>query len=95
MGVVSAAVALLLPKSDQVRFVPALNSTGSASLVFDGWDGSQGKASTLASSLLTGGTSAFSLAPARANWRRKDGRAHSLQCDNDNGDMPGQYLSRS
>jgi hypothetical protein len=67
IGAVSAGQALLLPASYRVRFVPALNWIGQASLIFTGWDGSQGKAGGSASTLPAGGTTAFSLAPAQAN----------------------------
>ncbi len=66
-GTVSAEQSLLLPENDQIRFVPGLNGVGQASLVFVGWDGSQGKAGGLAATTVVGGTTAFSLAPAQVN----------------------------
>ncbi len=67
VGSVSAGQALLLPASYQVRFVPALHWTGHASIIFIAWDGSQGQAGGFASTAQSGGTSAFSLAPAEGN----------------------------
>jgi hypothetical protein len=64
---VSATRALLLPGSYQIRFVPALHSTSSGSIIFYAWDGNTGKAGGLASTAASGGTTAFSLAPAQDN----------------------------
>jgi uncharacterized repeat protein (TIGR01451 family) len=61
LGNQSQSQALLLPGSDSLRFVPATNSTGSASLFFVAWDGSQGTAGKLTSIATSGGTTPFSV----------------------------------
>jgi RHS repeat-associated protein len=66
MGSVSQSQALLLPATDQVRFVPALHWTGQASMTYFAWDGSQGSAGSKVKITTTGGATAFSFNSAYA-----------------------------
>ena len=57
---VSVTQALLLPGGDSLRFMPAANWSGPASLLFLAWDGSQGKAGGVADVSSAGDTTPFS-----------------------------------
>ena len=60
---VSSASALLLPSNASLRLLAA-NQIGAATLMFDGWDLTQGSAGQLFNIVNIGGASAFSAAPA-------------------------------
>ena len=60
VGSVSQSAALLLPKSDSVRFEPAPNSTGTAQFSFFAWNGSEGTAGSEFNITATGGATPFS-----------------------------------
>ncbi len=60
MGTVSASLARLLASTAKVRFVPATNQNGPATLTYRAWDLTAGKSGTLFSITATGGASAFS-----------------------------------
>jgi hypothetical protein len=63
----SAAAVLLLPSAALLRFNPAVNQSGSATLSWEAWDGTQGTAGeTFALPTGNGGASAFSTASATA-----------------------------
>jgi len=57
---VSETNALLLPATDQLRFMPAGLATGQAELLYVGWDGSQGKPGGRGNAAIGGGGAAFS-----------------------------------
>ena len=63
IGVVSPTMALLLPDTAWLRFVPAANYVGpSGDLTFRAWDQTSGAAGQHADASQTGGSSAFSVA---------------------------------
>ncbi len=64
---VSDAAALLLRDSDRIRFVPAANFHGSATLTFRAWDRTDGIVGGLADATTNGGTTAFSAASDSAD----------------------------
>jgi len=67
VGPVSASSALLLPSTALVRFVPAVNQTGPATLMYRAWDQTVGTSGSLFAITSTGGASAFStIAPTAA-----------------------------
>ncbi len=69
-GSVSSAAALLLRGSDQVRFIPAPNANGTATITYHAWDqttGTAGSTANLSGSGSTGGTTAFSTGTQTAN----------------------------
>jgi hypothetical protein len=61
VGSASAAQARLLPKADQLRFLPAPGWTGQAGLLFQAWDGSQGSPGGTAAITVAGGGAPFSI----------------------------------
>ena len=61
VGNVSPTQALLLPVGDALRFTPAANWNGQATLFFVAWDGSQGQVGGIANTLVSGGTTPFSI----------------------------------
>jgi autotransporter-associated beta strand protein len=64
---VSAGSALLLPGGALLRFVPVTNQSGTATLSWDAWDGTQGRAGQQGFVIpLTGGATAFSSTSASA-----------------------------
>jgi hypothetical protein len=51
---------MLLPQSDKLRFLPGLDFSGEADLLYVAWDGSQGKSGGRANITFQGGGAAFS-----------------------------------
>src|SRR5262249_15598630 len=64
---VSDVSALLLRDIDKVRFVPAANWNGTATLTYRAWDQSSGTAGSTASATSNGGATSFSAAVQTAN----------------------------
>ncbi len=64
---VSATSALLLPSTAQLHFVPKADQTGTASLSWLAWDGTQGTAGQTFNASVTGGATAFSSNTATAS----------------------------
>jgi len=60
IGAVATTGALLLPQTDQVRFLPTGPAAGSAELLYVAWDGSTGKAGQYVNASTTGGGASFS-----------------------------------
>ncbi len=70
MGTIQASSALLLLDTHKVRFVPALDWNGTATLTYRAWDRTQGTAGAkvdLSSGSAVGGNSSFSATSATAN----------------------------
>jgi trimeric autotransporter adhesin len=63
---VSATSALLLPSTAQLHFVPKADQTGTASLSWLAWDGTQGTAGQTFNASVTGGATAFGSTTATA-----------------------------
>jgi hypothetical protein len=68
-GSVSSSAARLLRGSDQVRFIPALNANGTATITYHAWDQTTGTAGATVSLTpgSTGGTTAYSTGIQTAN----------------------------
>jgi hypothetical protein len=66
VGSVSEASALLLASTASVRFIPGLNQTGTATLIYRAWDQTQGTSGNLYSVAGTGGATSISSAEATA-----------------------------
>jgi len=75
VGTVSASGALLLSSTALVRFVPAVNQTGPATLTYRAWDQTAGTSGSLFAIASTGGASAFSTTAATATLTVKPGKA--------------------
>jgi len=67
--------ALLLPSTALVRFVPAVNQTGPATLTYRAWDQTAGTSGSLFAITSTGGASAFSTTAAIATLTVKGAKA--------------------
>jgi hypothetical protein len=67
VGTVSESLARLLPSAAQLRFLPALHQSGSATLTYRAWDQTGGSAGTLFAINGTGGAFAFSATQASAS----------------------------
>jgi RHS repeat-associated protein len=66
LGAVSPTSARLLPASAKLKFIPAPNQSGSATLTYHAWDQTSGLAGSLVSITATGGSTAFSTTTAIA-----------------------------
>ncbi len=70
LGLVSLSNARLLSDNNKIRFVPAANFYGTATLTYRAWNQTSGQAAgvvNLSAAAATGGTTAFSSAAATAN----------------------------
>jgi hypothetical protein len=64
LGSISESLARLLPNTAKVRFMPAANQTGQATLTYRAWDRTAGASGSLFAVASTGGVSAFSAVEA-------------------------------